>query len=358
MRNEISSQPNFDQTLLNLFEALNDRPIVYHGVYSQIMGTTSAGLVTSQLIYWSKVMGHKQFYKTDAEIFNELKMGSKELRNAKKRIIESGVFELTVKGVPPKTYYQINLKKLIGLINEIQTKYKQTEQINLAQRDKLESPEGANQFSPKGQIITEKTHRRSTDENKNNKPKAIGCAVATAKKLSSVEQKPVTKPKPQPDPKVKLTQQPQLEPDGSVVVGLMNVVKGWAVSRVLMESWLKKHGLEYLQQKIELTKSANAKNPGAYLNKAVSLDWMPPAPKEDEEASNKPVEPTFPVHEENVAWYDKLAESEKLELLSEAVRKNPYLEEHLKNANISVLDTGFSNSTWFKMMMSNVGRAI
>jgi hypothetical protein len=93
------------------------------------------------------------------------------------------------------------------------------------------------------------------------------------------------------------------------------------------------------------------------LNKAIGLDWLPPAPDECEEVSNKPVEPIFPTHEENVAWYNALAEDEKLAILTEAVRKNPYLEGHLKNANTSVFDTGFSNSTWFKMMMSNVGRA-
>ena len=94
------------------------------------------------------------------------------------------------------------------------------------------------------------------------------------------------------------------------------------------------------------------------MNKAIELDWQPPAPHEDEEATNRPAEPTFPAHEENVAWYNAFTDNEKLAVLSEAVRKNPYLEGHLKNANTSVLDASFSGSTWFKMMMSNVGRAI
>jgi hypothetical protein len=364
MMDEIQSQTNFDQTLLNLFDALNDRPIVYHGIYSQIMGTTSAGLVTSQLIYWSKVMGHQQFYKTDAEICDELKMGSKELRNAKRRIVESGVFELSVKGVPPKTYYQINLKKLINLINEVQTKSKETGRINLAQRDKLESPEGINQFSPKGQIITEMTSQMTKKDN-NNGTKSIRCAMATGKKLSHMEPRPVTKPKPLPEPKAKPNQETQ-EPNGSVVVNceiddLIKMVKGWAISRVMLENWAKQHGVGYVLQKIELTNSAiglkRVKRPGAYLNKAIELDWLPPAPHEDKESKNIPMEPAYPTHEENVTWYDKLAENEKITVLSEAVRKNPYLEGHLKNANTSVLDTDFSGTAWFKMMMSNVGRA-
>ena len=130
---------------------------------------------------------------------------------------------------------------------------------------------------------------------------------------------------------------------------------------MLFRSWVKRHGVGYVLQKIELTKSAIALNrvrkPGAYLNKAIELDWQPPAPHEEEEVQNKPKEPTFPTHEENVALYNKLADNEKLEALKAATHKNAYLEDYLKNAKVSVLDANFSETTWFKMLMSCLGRA-
>ena len=369
MRDEIKSQTNFDQTLLSVFDALNDRPIVYHRIYSEITGTTSAGLFTSQLVYWSKAVGHREFYKTDADIGKELAMRSKELRNAKRKIEELGIFEITVKGVPAKTYYKLNINRLLQLMMEHQKQLNienETGQTSLAERDKLDSPKGANLHSRNVQTITEMTSQMTIEDN-NNKGKSVGCAMATGKKLSHVEPKLVVRPerKPQPKPKAKPALETQ-EPDGAVVVNceiddLMKLVVGWTISRVMLETWAKKHGVGYVLEKIELTKSAiglnRVRKPGAYLNKAIELDWQPPAPHEEEEAQNKPAEPTFPTHEQNVAWYDKLAENEKLSVLSEAVRKNPYLEGHLKNASTSVLDTGFSDSTWFKMMMSNVGRA-
>ena len=156
---------------------------------------------------------------------------------------------------------------------------------------------------------------------------------------------------------------PREEPNGSVVVehkidDLIKMVHGWAVSRVMLESWVKKHGTEYVLQKIELTQSATPRNPGAYLNKALSFDWLPPAPKEDEKRPNSPVETIYPTHGENVAWYNKLAENEKLAVLSQAVYKQRYFERHLKNANVSVLDADFTENCFFKMMMELVGRAL
>lgn len=203
-----------------------------------------------------------------------------------------------------------------------------------------------------------------TTKNNNKNPKSVGYSMAIAKKrMSHVEPKPVVKPEHQSQPKTEPTQQPQLEPNGSVVVdfdldNLIKMVQGWAISRVLLENWAKKYGIGYVIQKIELTKSASPRTPGAYLNKAIELDWLPPAPKEDEDTLTKPSEPTFPTHEENVDWYNLLSVNEKLTVLNEAIRKQGYFEQHLKNAKVSVLDSNFTDNCFFKMMMGLVGRAV
>lgn len=217
--------------------------------------------------------------------------------------------------------------------------YEKLDSLEIGTLDQIDSMVGSNRSHGRINLIPSipETTTEITTEN-NNKP----CKVI---KL------------PQLEPKPKPIQQPQLEPDGSVVVDLINTVRGWAVSRVLMESWLKKHGLEYLQQKIELTKSANAKNPGAYLNKAISLDWMLPAPKEDEEVSNKPSGPIFPTHEENITWYQSLTQEEKQRSFEYALTKNAHYDKILDANGINFLSEDFIGGTWFKMLMSLIGRA-
>ena len=288
-------------------------------------------------------------------------MGDHEFKLAKKMVLQTGIFSTVVKGVPARTYYQINLKVLFDLITKHSPK---TPPTSWAETDQLEGTEPTSQLGRNRPTITEKKQSLNKEDN-NNRPKAIGCSMAVTKKKSHVEPKLVVQPKPQPELKVQPTAKDE-EPIGSVVVGaeiddLARMVKAWAISRVMVETWAKKHGVEYVLEKIELTQSAIAlnrvKKPGAYLNKAIELDWQPPAPHEEEGASHKSADAVYPTHEENVAWYNALADNQKLETLKAATHKNAYLEDYLKNAKVSVLDADFSETTWFKMLMSCLGRA-
>ena len=196
----------------------------------------------------------------------------------------------------------------------------------------------------------------------NNNPRPVRCSMAAAKKqIFHAEPAPVIQPEPKPEPILEVQ-----EPNGVVVVNseinnLINLIRGWAISKVLLRTWVKKHGVGYVLQKIELTKSAIAlnrvKKPEAYLNKAIELDWLPPAPPEDQETPNKPAETIYPTHEENVDWYGKLAQEEKNACLKTAIHKQGYFEEHLKNAKTSVLDVNFTDNYMFKSLMQYVGRA-
>lgn len=103
--------------VLNNF--LNEEPIIiYKPIYAQMFGSVGAGLLASDLIYWSKTMKHGQFYKTDEDLCIETGMKIKQLRAAKKEIIDSGVFSIEVKSLPARTFYQIHLDKLINLIKK------------------------------------------------------------------------------------------------------------------------------------------------------------------------------------------------------------------------------------------------
>lgn len=102
----------------SLLLEMNQRPIAYYPVYRRITGTTTAGILLSQIMYWSSAMDGKKFYKTDAEIIQETMLGEEELKNAKKRLKSLPFIEITLEGVPAKTFYSIDYEKLAEAISE------------------------------------------------------------------------------------------------------------------------------------------------------------------------------------------------------------------------------------------------
>lgn len=91
---------------------LNKRPIAYYPAYADIAGSVTAGVLLSQVLYWWAEMDEDIFYKTDQDFAQELKMGFKEFRGAKKRLRELKLVEMQVRGVPARTYYTVKIKKI------------------------------------------------------------------------------------------------------------------------------------------------------------------------------------------------------------------------------------------------------
>jgi hypothetical protein len=149
----------------------------------------------------------------------------------------------------------------------------------------------------------------------------------------------------------------KIEPEESVVVVLMKRLQSLAISKVLVTSWLKKHGMEYIIEKIELTENRKPRNPEGFLNRAIAQDWKPALPRQSEDKGEGSNEPIYPSHDENVAWYGLLTDEDKFKHLQLAIFKYPMLEAHLKHQQISILDATFSDHGLFKMFMSLLGRA-
>ena len=99
-----------------LLKEFSERPIAYQPIYAKITGSATAGILLSQLVYWHYAMKEKEFYKTDNDFCNELSLGLYELRGAKKKLQELGVVIVNRKGVPAKTYYKVDIKRLFTLI--------------------------------------------------------------------------------------------------------------------------------------------------------------------------------------------------------------------------------------------------
>lgn len=149
----------------------------------------------------------------------------------------------------------------------------------------------------------------------------------------------------------------EIWPEGSVVVALMEKLKHLAISSVLVTSWLRKHSAEYIIEKIDLTESQKPHSPERFLNRAIAQDWKLALPQQSENRPENSNEPSYPSHEENVAWYNSLVNEDKLKHLQMASFKYPMFEVHLKHQQTSVLEASFSSHSLFKMFMSLIGRA-
>ena len=152
-------------------------------------------------------------------------------------------------------------------------------------------------------------------------------------------------------------QSPSPELDANVVVSLMEKLEQWAIAETLLRTWLRKHSAEYILCKIEYTKSYATKNPAGLLRRAIEHDYKLPQSKQTSVEQKAPVDPVYPTHEENLAWYAGLSDEDKLALQKEAVHKHSMFEHHLKHQNVLVIDQDFMQNGLFKDMMRLIGRA-
>jgi len=157
-----------DKGSLRILKAFSKQPIAYQPIYAEITKSVTAGILLSQILYWWGKKEEKEFYKTDQEFADELKLGFKELRAAKKKLRELGFVSTEVKGVPPKTWYGVEVESILGAI--IRKTPGQSNLPNLGNSICLKRPI---QFGQKGQIITETTTEITTEKNNNKKDEVV-----------------------------------------------------------------------------------------------------------------------------------------------------------------------------------------
>jgi len=72
-------------------------------------------ILVSRILQWASTKN--PFYKTNLELSYETGLTRKEILSSKKRIEDLGFLEITVKGMPRKTYYKVNWRKLDELLS-------------------------------------------------------------------------------------------------------------------------------------------------------------------------------------------------------------------------------------------------
>jgi len=163
----------------DFLKLLNQRPIAYYPIYRTITGSTTAGILLSQLMYWFSKKN--KIYKTDKEIMSETLLSKKELETAKKRIKNLSFIEVTREGIPAKTYYKIDWKKYEDLLQKVYNEQQEIkeetsfpergkqdvlnggnfiprmEETGFYKRGKLNTPKRGNSIPQKEETITENT---------------------------------------------------------------------------------------------------------------------------------------------------------------------------------------------------------
>lgn len=153
-----------------------------------------------------------------------------------------------------------------------------------------------------------------------------------------------------------------LYPDSATVTFFMKKIEGLSIPEATMISWLRKHGSDYIQEKIRvLNENLKAPNPSAFLAAAISYNWkekkksnaIMPEPRNE---FPKKSEKTHSIEIEDAKnWFRYLTEKEKLIHYEKAIHAWKPLENALALKKASVLDEDFVDSVWFKPMMDSIG---
>ncbi len=144
---------------------LLQRPIAFNPAFVKITGSINAGLLLSQLYYWSdKGKDPEWVYKTIEEIESETMLTRREQDTARRQIKASGVCEIKLKGLPATLHYRINLKALHSAIARLAesdhaNQFGGTSQTSLAECAKLDWRNAPNILK------TESTTENTTDIN-------------------------------------------------------------------------------------------------------------------------------------------------------------------------------------------------
>lgn len=91
-------------------EFIKTRPVAYYPDFSIIAGSTTAGVLLSQLFYWTDKGADPDgwIHKKQSEWKNEIALSRYEQESARAKLCKSGVMQEKLKGNPAMLYFRIN----------------------------------------------------------------------------------------------------------------------------------------------------------------------------------------------------------------------------------------------------------
>jgi len=159
-----------NQSIKELLLGLNQRPIAYYPIYRKITGSTTAGILLSQIMYWSSTMNGEKFYKTDQEFMDETLLTEKEYRLAKNKIKSLPFIKIVLEGIPAKSYYYVDYDLYVSSLSDSpkgRNLISRKGGTVMAERAELDKPKGRNIYT---ENTTENTQEITTEREKENPP--------------------------------------------------------------------------------------------------------------------------------------------------------------------------------------------
>ena len=97
---------------------LGERPIAYDAPLARALGSATAAIFLSQLIYWTPKTKSSDgwIWKTREEIYEETALTRYEQEGARKVLVKAGVIEEKLRGVPAKMHFRVDLNRVIEVL--------------------------------------------------------------------------------------------------------------------------------------------------------------------------------------------------------------------------------------------------
>ena len=99
-------------------KALHQRPIAYYPAYAKLMESVAGGVALSQLLFhWARHDGDL-FCKVDDELQHETGISEWEMNESKRKFKKLKFLQITRKGVPARTWYEVDAAILLSCLSE------------------------------------------------------------------------------------------------------------------------------------------------------------------------------------------------------------------------------------------------
>ena len=152
-----STISNSKDGLLNVLSS----PIAYYVTFAKIAGSVAAGVMLSQLVYWTGKGNNPDgwIWKTAAEMEEETGLTRREQETARRRLRERGFVEERLAGVPATLHYRVNLDAVMEAAAQIGEK----RQPSLAESANPVSTKAPNWIGEKRQTNPKNTTENTTE---------------------------------------------------------------------------------------------------------------------------------------------------------------------------------------------------
>ena len=156
-----SEMPKNSTTSKNGLLAVLSSPIAYYVTFAKIAGSVAAGVMLSQLVYWTGKGNNPDgwIWKTATEMEEETGLTRREQETARRRLRERGFVEERLAGVPATLHYRVNLDAVM----EAAAQFGEKRQPSLAESANPVSTKAPNWIGGKRQTNTENTTEITTE---------------------------------------------------------------------------------------------------------------------------------------------------------------------------------------------------